>query len=217
VRRKIVLSILIVLLVISGGTLGYYYWYQGTHFVKTEDARISATQYKVMPQITAELNHIDVEEGDVLKQNEPIAEQDVSGLDSSMISKSVLRAPIDGTVLKIYSKEHEIGTPSSPVAIMADMNDLYVSSNIEETDINRIKPGQVVDVSLDADGDYTIQGKIRKIGEASNSVFANIAATNTSGNFNKVTQRIPVEIALNVPKDMKLIPGTNVVVKIHTS
>ncbi|CAJ1316605.1 putative efflux system component YhbJ [Paenibacillus nuruki] len=211
------MSILIVLLVISGGTLGYYYWYQGTHFVKTEDARISATQYKVMPQITAELNHIDVEEGDVLKQNEPIAEQDVSGLDSSMISKSVLRAPIDGTVLKIYSKEHEIGTPSSPVAIMADMNDLYVSSNIEETDINRIKPGQVVDVSLDADGDYTIQGKIRKIGEASNSVFANIAATNTSGNFNKVTQRIPVEIALNVPKDMKLIPGTNVVVKIHTS
>lgn len=216
-RRKIVLSILIVLLVISGGTLGYYYWYQGTHFVKTEDARISATQYKVMPQITAELNHIDVEEGDVLKRNEPIAEQDVSGLDSSMISKSVLRAPIDGTVLKVYSKEHEIGTPSSPVAIMADMNDLYVSTNIEETDINRVKAGQVVDVSLDADGDYTIQGKIRKIGEASNSVFANIAATNTSGNFNKVTQRIPVEIALNVPKDMKLIPGTNVVVKIHTS
>ncbi|MFD1991876.1 HlyD family secretion protein [Paenibacillus nicotianae] len=216
-RRKIVLSILIVLLVISGGTLGYYYWYQGSHFVKTEDARISATQYKVMPQITAELNHIDVEEGDVLKRNEPIAEQDVSGLDSSMISKSVLRAPIDGTVLKVYSKEHEIGTPSSPVAIMADMNDLYVSTNIEETDINRVKAGQVVDVSLDADGDYTIQGKIRKIGEASNSVFANIAATNTSGNFNKVTQRIPVEIALNVPKDLKLIPGTNVVVKIHTS
>lgn len=216
-RRKIVLSILIVLLVISGGTLGYYYWYQGTHFVKTEDARISATQYKVMPQITAELNHIDVEEGDVLKRNEPIAEQDVSGLDSSMISKSVLRSPIDGTVLKVYSKEHEIGTPSSPVAIVADMNDLYVSTNIEETDINRIKAGQVVDVSLDADGDYTIQGKIRKIGEASNSVFATIAATNTSGNFNKVTQRIPVEIALNVPKDLKLIPGTNVVVKIHTS
>ncbi|MDQ1232639.1 multidrug resistance efflux pump [Paenibacillus sp. SORGH_AS306] len=211
------MSILIVLLVISGGTLGYYYWYQGTHFVKTEDARISATQYKVMPQITAELNHIDVEEGDVLKRNEPIAEQDVSGLDSSMISKSVLRSPIDGTVLKVYSKEHEIGTPSSPVAIVADMNDLYVSTNIEETDINRVKAGQVVDVSLDADGDYTIQGKIRKIGEASNSVFATIAATNTSGNFNKVTQRIPVEIALNVPKDLKLIPGTNVVVKIHTS
>lgn len=216
-KRKIVLSILIVLLVVSGGTLGYYYWYQGTHFVKTEDARISATQYKVMPQITAEINHIDVEEGDVLTKNEPIAEQDVSGLESNMISKSVLRAPIDGTVLKIYSKEHEIGAPSSPVAIMADMNDLYVSTNIEETDINRIKPGQLVDVSLDADGDYTIQGKIRKIGEASNSVFATIAATNTSGNFNKVTQRIPVEIALNVPKDLKLIPGTNVVVKIHTS
>lgn len=216
-KRKIILSILIVLLVVSGGTIGYYYWYQGAHFVKSDDARITADQYKVMPQITAEIDHIDVEEGDVLKRNEPIAEQNVSGLDSSVISKSVLRAPIDGTVIKIYSKEHEIASPSSAVAIMADMKNLYVSTNIEETDINRIKPGELVDVTLDADGDHVIQGKVRKVGQASNSVFALIAATNTSGNFNKVTQRIPVEIALNVPDGMTLIPGTNVEVKIHTS
>ncbi|MFD1888199.1 HlyD family secretion protein [Paenibacillus wenxiniae] len=216
-KRKIILSILVVLLVVSGGTIGYYYWYQGAHYVKSDDARITADQYKVMPQITAEIDHIDVEEGDVLKRNEPIAEQNVSGLDSSVISKSVLRAPIDGTVIKIYSKEHEIAAPSSAVAIVADMKNLYVSTNIEETDINRIKPGELVDVTLDADGDHVIQGKVRKVGQASNSVFALIAATNTSGNFNKVTQRIPVEIALNVPDGMTLIPGTNVEVKIHTS
>jgi len=217
VSRKIVLSILVVLLVISGGTLVYYYWYQGAHYVKSDDARITADQYKVMPQITAEIDHIDVEEGDVLTRNEPIAEQNVSGLESSAISKSVLRAPIDGTVIKVYSKEHEIASPSSAVAIMADMKNLYVSTNIEETDIDRIKPGELVDITLDAAGDQVIQGKVRKVGQASNSVFASIAATNTSGNFNKVTQRIPVEIALSVPKDMKLIPGSNVEVKIHTS
>jgi len=216
VKKKIILMILLVLLVVSGGALGYYYWYQGSHFVKTEDARISADQYKVMPQLTARLDHIDVEEGDILQKNEPIAEQDVSGLEASDISKSVVRAPIDGTVLKVQSKEHEMGSPSAPIAIMADMKNLYVSANIEETDINRIELGARVDITLDAIEDESIQGKIRKIGQASNSVFSAIPATNTSGNFNKVTQRIPIEIALNVPDGLTMIPGTNVEIKIYT-
>lgn len=215
-KKKIILIILLVLLVVSGGALGYYYWYQGSHFVKTDDARISADQYKVMPQLTARLDHIDVEEGDILKKNEPIAEQDVSGLEASDISKSVVRAPIDGTVLKVQSKEREMGSPSAPIAIMADMKNLYVSANIEETDINRIKLGARVDITLDAIEGESIQGKVRKIGQASNSVFSAIPATNTSGNFNKVTQRIPIEIALNVPDGLTLIPGTNVEIKIYT-
>ncbi|MFD1992083.1 efflux RND transporter periplasmic adaptor subunit [Paenibacillus nicotianae] len=215
-KKKIILIILLVLLVVSGGALGYYYWYQGSHFVKTDDARISADQYKVMPQLTARLDHIDVEEGDILKKNEPIAEQDVSGLEASDISKSVVRAPIDGTVLKVQSKEREMGSPSAAIAIMADMKNLYVSANIEETDINRIKLGARVDITLDAIEGESIQGKVRKIGQASNSVFSAIPATNTSGNFNKVTQRIPIEIALNVPDGLTLIPGTNVEIKIYT-
>ncbi|MEW4372344.1 HlyD family secretion protein [Paenibacillus kandeliae] len=215
-KKKLTLWILVALLVISGGALGYYYWYQGTYYIKSDDARITADQYKVMPQITAKLTHIDVEEGDTLKRNEPIAEQDVSGLTSDAISKSILRAPIDGTVLKLYSKTNEIASPSSTVAVMADLNNLYVSTNIEETDISRIKLGALVDITLDAASDEIIQGKVRKIGQASNSVFSVIPATNTSGNFNKVTQRIPVEIALNVPEGLQLIPGTNVEVKIHT-
>lgn len=215
-KKKIILIILLMLLVVSGGALGYYYWYQGSHFVKTDDARISADQYKVMPQLTARLDHIDVEEGDILKKNEPIAEQDVSGLEASDISKSVVRAPIDGTVLKVQSKEREMGSPSAAIAIMADMKNLYVSANIEETDINRIKLGARVDITLDAIEGESIQGKIRKIGQASNSVFSAIPATNTSGNFNKVTQRIPIEIALNVPDGLTLIPGTNVEIKIYT-
>ncbi len=215
-KKKLVLSILVVLLLISGGTLGYYYWYEGRYYIKSDDARITADQYKVMPQISAKLTHLDVEEGDTLTRNQPIAEQDVSGLPPENISKSILRAPIDGTILKLYSRTGEIASPAAPVAIMADMNNLYVSTNIEETDINRVKLGELVDITLDADNNQTIQGKVRRIGQASNSVFSAIPALNTSGNFNKVTQRIPVEIALNVPKGLQLIPGTNVEVKIHT-
>lgn len=214
-KKKIYL-ILVALVVVSGGALGCYYWYQGAHYVKSDDARIAADQYRVMPQITAKLDQIYVEEGDTLKKDEMIAVQDVSGLDSSSISKAVLRAPIDGTVIKLYSHEQEIASPSTAVAVMADMSSLYVSTNIEETDIGRIKPGEVVDVTLDAAGGQVIQGKVSNVGQATNSVFSAIPATNTSGNFNKVTQRIPVKIALNIPEGMELIPGTNVEVRIHT-
>ncbi|GEN34522.1 MULTISPECIES: HlyD family efflux transporter periplasmic adaptor subunit [Aneurinibacillus] len=214
-NRKKILWILLSAMIISGGGIGYYYWYQDAHYVKTEDARIQGDQYRIMPQIAGEIMRIHVEEGDILRQNDAIAEQDPANMDPSMVSRSVLRAPIDGTVVKIYTKEHEMGTPGQPVAMMMDMNHLYVSANIEETDISKIHPGQTVDVTLDALNGKTITGKVRKIGKASNSTFSLIPATNTSGNFNKVTQRIPVEITINKPKDMELIPGTNVEVKVH--
>ena len=106
-KRKVVLITLLALLVISGGAIGFYYWYQGTHYLKSEDARIQGDQYKVMPQITGEITRIDVHEGDTVQKDAVIAEQDMSNMDPSMIEKSIIRAPITGNVIKVYSKEHE--------------------------------------------------------------------------------------------------------------
>ena len=132
-----------------------------------------------------------------------------------MIEKSIIRAPITGNVIKVYSKEHETAAPGSALALMVNMDEVYVSANIEEGEIGKIKEGQVVEVSVDTYNGQKILGKVRKIGQASNSVFSLIPATNTTGNFNKVKQRVPIEIAINKPEDMNLIPGTNVEVKIH--
>lgn len=214
-KKKYVLIILLVLFVISGGGIGYYFYYQSTHFLKTEDARIAGDQYKVMPQISAEITNIDVKEGDTLLKNEAIAEQDTTNLDPGLIRKSIIRAPIDGTVIKLLSKEHEIAAAGQPVALMVDMNKLYVSANIEETDIKKVKIGQDVDVSIDILEGQTIPGKVRDIGKATNSALSLVPAVNTSGNFNKVTQRIPIEIAIVKPESIDLIPGSNVEVNIH--
>lgn len=214
-KRKIILVVLLVLLVISGGAIGYYYYYQGTHFVKTEDARLAGEQYKVMAQISSKITSFTVEEGEVLAQNEEIAEQDIANIDASMISKSIIRAPIDGTVIKLLNHENDFVAAGTPVALMMNMDELYVSANIEETTIQKIKVGQEVDITIDALDGAPIVGKVRKIGEGSNSVFSLVPAVNTSGNFSKVTQLIPIEIAIAKPADMKLIPGTNVVIKIH--
>lgn len=168
-----------------------------------------------MPQISAEITNIDVKEGDILVKSEAIAEQDTTNLDPGMIRKSIIRAPINGTVIKLLSKEHEIAAAGQPVAIMMDMNQLYVSANIEETNINKVKVGQDVDVSIDSLNGETIPGKVRDIGKATNSTLSLVPAVNTSGNFNKVTQKIPIEIAILKPEDLELIPGSNVEVTIH--
>lgn len=216
-NRKAVLTILLALMVVSGGGIGYYYWYQGAHFVKTEDARIQGDQYRIMPQIAGEITRIAVEEGEVVQKNQEIAQQDTSNMDASMIDKTVLRAPIAGTVTKIFNKEHEMGSPSQPVALIVDTHALYVSANIEETEITRVKAGQPVEVTVDTLGGKKLTGKVRKVGMASNSTFSLVPAVNTSGNFNKVTQRIPIEIAIEQPSDVQLIPGTNVEIKIRVS
>ncbi|MBM7607147.1 multidrug resistance efflux pump [Lysinibacillus composti] len=214
-KKKIILVVLLVLFVVSGGTIGYYYYYQGTHYVKTEDARLAGEQYKVMAQISSKVTSFTVEEGEILAKNEAIAEQDVANIDASMISKSVIRAPIDGTVIKLLNNENDFVAAGTPVALMMNMDELYVTANIEETDIQKIKVGQEVDITVDALDGAPLVGKVRKIGEGSNSVFSLVPAINTSGNFSKVTQLIPIEIAIAKPADMKLIPGTNVVIKIH--
>ncbi len=212
-KKKSILIILLALFIISGGGIGFYFYYQGTHFLKTEDARITGNQYKVMPQISAEITNIDIKEGDTLFKNEAIAEQDTTNLDPGLIRKSIIRAPIDGTVIKLLSREHEIAAAGQTVALMVDMDDLYVSANIEETEIGKVKVGQDVEVSIDSLEGKTIPGKVRKIRQATNSALSLVAAVNTSGNFNKVTQRVPIEIAIAKPKDMNLIPGSNVIVK----
>lgn len=214
-ERKVVLITLLVLFVMSGGAIGIYYWYQGTHYLKTEDARIQGDQYKVMPQITGDITSLDVQEGDTVQKGAVIAEQDIANIDPSMIEKSIIRAPITGNVIKIYSKEYETVAPGATVAVMVNMDEVYVSANIEEGDIEKVKVGQTVEVSIDTYDGQVLLGKVRKIGQASNSVFSLIPATNTSGNFNKVKQRVPIEIAINKPADMVLLPGTNVEVKIH--
>lgn len=214
--RKWMLILILMVIVVGGlGVVGYY-WYENTHFVKTEDAHVDGDQYRVIPQISAEIVHQDVQEGDTVTQNEAVAEQDTANLDPSLIDKAVLRAPVTGTLVKWYYKEHEMATPGQAVALIMDMNNLYVTANIEETSIDKIRLGQPVDITVDAMGGEVLQGIVKEIGKASNSTFSLLPAVNTSGNFNKVTQRIPVKIAIvNKPANVQLIPGTNVEVRIH--
>lgn len=97
--------------------------------------------------------------------------------------------------------------------MLIDPQRLYISANIEETKLRRIRPGQKVEITVDQFEGIKFTGKIKYVGQASNSAFS-LLPTSTSGNFTKVVQKIPVNIEFD-KQDAQLLPGTNAVIKIH--
>ena len=120
-------------------------------------------------------------------------------------------APVTGIVGK---KTVELGqniSPGQQLLAVVPLDDIWVTANFKETQLSHIKPGQRVQVSVDAYGRvYT--GKIVAVGGASGSRFSVLPPENATGNYVKVVQRIPVRINLDAGQngDRRLRPGMSV-------
>ncbi|GAX92035.1 efflux RND transporter periplasmic adaptor subunit [Effusibacillus lacus] len=214
-KRKIILLVLLAVMLGSGAGIGYYYWYQEAHYVKTEDARIAGDIYRVMPRIAGKLTQFGIKEGDAVGKDQIVGQQDIGNLPNSMLENAVLRSPVEGTVIKTLAHVGEVVSPGQTVAMVVNKKNLYVSANIEETDLQKVQTGQYAEFTVDSFPGHTFNGKVAEIGEATASTFALLPAMNTSGNFTKVTQRVPIKIAIENPQGVRLSPGMSAVVKIH--
>lgn len=125
-----------------------------------------------------------------------------------------IRSPIDGRVDKTLIDPGEYLSAGQPILIMHDPTRLWVEANVKETDIARLRLGQPVDIDVDAYPDRHFSGQVRIIGRAATSQFALLPDPNPSGNFTKITQRIPVRISLDHGPIDLLGPGMMVEVEI---
>lgn len=211
-RKTLIIGILMVMVVALGGIV-YYYWYQNTNYVSTEDARVSADFVSVTPQISGKLLELNVGEGDRVTKNEILASQDMNGLPDTSVEQSLVRAPINGVVIKKQGTVGELLSPGQTLITLMDPSKIYISANIEETKLGKVKVGQPVEITIDQYGSKKFTGKVKSIGEVSNSALS-LLSSSTSGTFTKVVQRISIKIELD-DFDSKILPGTNAVVKIH--
>lgn len=211
-RKKMILSIFSIMTVVLLGIVSYY-WYQNTFYVKTDDARVAGDIVKVSPQISGKLLELDVSEGDKVFKEQIVGRQEAISLSDANLDQSVLRAPIDGIVIKKSGNVGEIVSAGQTIAMIIDPNKLYINANIEETKLGRIRQGQIVDITIDQYKGKRFTGKVKFVGEAANSAFS-LLPSSTSGTFTKVVQKIPVKIELD-KSDSNLLPGTNAVIKIH--
>ena len=120
---------------------------------------------------------------------------------------------IDGVVDETFVEKGEYVNPGQRLMLIHDPLDIWVDANIKETQIRRVKRGQMVRISVDAYPDKEFKGTVKAIGNTTTGKFALLPNPNPSGNFTKITQRIPVRIAVEQQKNM-LRPGMLVEVKI---
>jgi len=131
----------------------------------------------------------------------------------ALLDDHVIVSPIDGVISRTFAEAGEYLRPGQRIALMHDPNAIWVEANIRETEIGRLAVGQSVRVSVDAYPDIPFTGRVARIGQAATSAFALLPSPNPSGNFTKVTQRLPVRIAL-AQRDGLLRPGMMVEVSI---
>jgi len=129
------------------------------------------------------------------------------------LADRTIHSPVDGVVDKTFVKVGEYVTPGQRLALVHDPANIWIEANIKETQISRLKIGQRVEVLVDAYPDIEFEGRVLSVGNATTGEFALLPSPNPSGNFTKITQRLPVRIAIE-QKDDLLRPGMMVEINI---
>ncbi len=210
------------------GLVAYNMYWEATNFVSTDNAQVSGQTVSVGSINAGRVINISVSIGDVVRRDEVIAEIALPsqvGLTPSGApkmdflgdadSRAVLKSPIDGVVIAVPSAVGANVAQGQALVSLVDPIQLWVNANVDETKVGRVRIGQEADVHIDA-MDVTVTGYVAAITPATAATFSLLPQSNTTGNFTKVTQVIPVRIAVNLGADTGLL-GSSASVKIHVT
>ena len=129
------------------------------------------------------------------------------------IADRTIVSPSDGHIVMTFVRKGEHVAVGQRILMFHDPARIWVEANIKETDVGLLEPGMKVNVRVDAYRGQVFTGEVYRIGQAATSKFALLPDPNPSGNFTKITQRLPVRIRLDKP-DAKLRPGMMVEVDV---
>ena len=195
-----------IMLVFIGLLVVGYFIYEGSIYYQTDNAKVDTMVYQLSPTGSGKLEKLYVFQGEDVK-----AEQVLGYIDKGF----VIRSPIEGTVIDIKMQAGDYVTPANVVMVVANTADIYITANVEETNILKIRSGQKVTVSLDAYG-RSFEGYVDSVNTVTSAKLnGSLTSFTTSGTYTKVTQLIPIKIRLVDEVDLADIIGTNATVKIR--
>jgi membrane fusion protein, multidrug efflux system len=155
-----------------------------------------------VPAVAAQANAAQAQVGSAVAQAQTARDQ---------LNYTVIRSPIDGIV---GAKNIEVGATVAPGQALLELvpqSQIYITANYKETQLTNMKVGQEVDIDVDAYKGTKFTGRVDSIGPASQNTFSLIPAQNATGNFVKVTQRLPIRIGIvDAPADKPLRVGMSV-------
>lgn len=202
---------------------------------RTAVAEVQAARAKLL-EAEAERARLNVLDGEIakLKYEEGWLRAQLKQQKLDLADRNI-RGPVMGVVDKTFVEVGEYVTPGQRLALVHNPDTIWIEANVKETEVRKLRIGQVVDVAVDAypgegsidkmlgavgieshdngDTEQDFVGHVIAIGNSTTAEFALLPSPNPSGNFTKITQRLPVRIAIK-QKERKLRPGMMVEINI---
>lgn len=212
-KKMVLINIITIIVLIVIGVLGFYFWNNATSYVSTDNAKIDGDQMKIASPTAGEIKSFDAKQGDKLKKGDKVAEV-VGQVQDGQSKKMSIKMPKDSTIVKTDGMEGSMAQAGNPIAYAYNLDDLYVTANVDEKDVADIEKGNDVDIDIDGQK-ATVSGKVEQIGDATANSFSLMPSSNSDGNYTKVSQVVPVKISLDSEPSKNVVPGMNAEVKIH--
>lgn len=216
-RRMILVPLLIVVIVLAvAGGIGYYI-YNNYLYYSTDDVQLTSPIVSVSAPVTGQLTTLSVKQGDKVTQGQTIGTITPATATGATATTTVnLTSPIDGTVVQVPAVQNQMVSPGLALVQVTNLSNLTVTAYVDEGQINNVKIGQDVDIHVDAFSDTSYKGHVQSIVQATAGSFSLLPTQdNASGNFTKVSQRVPVVISLDGNGGTDLVPGMSAEVTIH--
>ncbi|MBN6092118.1 HlyD family efflux transporter periplasmic adaptor subunit [Staphylococcus saprophyticus] len=212
-KKMVLINIVTIVVLVIIGVVGFHFYNQATGFVSTDNAKVDGEQIKISAPASGEIKSFDIKNNEKLNKGDKVAEIAAKGEDGQSQNMDV-KMPQDGTIVKTDGMEGSMAQAGTPIAYAYNLDDSYITANVDEKDIADVEEGKDVNVKLDGE-DAGLKGKVEEVGKATASSFSMMPSSNTDGNYTKVSQVVPVKISLDSKPSKNVVPGMNAEVKIH--
>ena len=225
--RRFLVPILVVLAAAVGAVAYNLYW-QGAHYVSTDNAQVAGQQVPVGSMNAGRVSAIYTSVGATVHRGDVLARVDIPtqvrtfqngapALDflGASDDHADVTSPMDGVVIAVPGAVGATVGQGQALVTLIDPAQLWVTANVDENQASRLRIGQEAEVHLDA-LNATVVGKVSELTPATASVFGLLPQSNTTANFTKVAQVTPVRIAVDLQNRPGLL-GSSAEVKIRVA
>ncbi|MGA7161802.1 MAG: HlyD family secretion protein [Bacteroidota bacterium] len=143
------------------------------------------------------------------------------GIIETQLQNTIITSPMNGIVSKRWALAGDVVQPGESIFSVYDLKNIWVTANLEETSLEALRSSDKVEITVDSYPDIKFSGSVFQIGSNTASQFSLIPPNNASGNFTKVTQRVPVKISIErtaaagSQRHIDLLPGMSVEIKVR--
>ena len=212
-KARVRLLVIVALALLVGLAFLARYLVDTSNYVTTDNAQVDGNQISINAPTSGTLLDWRGQVGANLRENASVGRIEMQG--GYVQPQMVIRAPADGTVAVDNGVPGTFVAQGTQLAIAYDAQGVFVTARVDETSVDDVRAGATVKLDVDAFPDAGLTGHVSEIQTGSAGVFSAFPQSNSSGNFQKVTQVIPVRITIDDTLGLALAPGMNVTAKIH--